>query len=130
MQHISAISLFVEDVATAKTFYRNVFGVDVIFEDEVSVALRFGDLIVNLLHVGSAGEIIEPDTPGSCNAGARFQLSIWVDEVDAVCALLRRQGVRLLAGPKDRPWGMRTANFVDPDGHSWEVAQRIVPIQD
>jgi len=125
MQHISAVSLFVDDVQTAKAFYRNVFEVETIFEDEVSAALKFDNLILNLLHVGSAGEIIEPDAPGRRDAGPRFQLSVWVDDVDAVCARLRERGVVLLAGPKDRPWGMRTANFVDPAGHSWEVAQRI-----
>jgi len=125
MQHISAISLFVEDVCATQAFYQDVFGVETVFEDEVSAAIQFQNLIVNLLHVDSAGEIIEPAVPGARAAGARFQLSIWVPDVEAVCAHLRRRGVSLLAGPKDRPWGMRTANFVDPAGHSWEVAQRI-----
>src|SRR5206468_12511116 len=31
----------------------------------------------------------------------------------------------LLNGPIDRPWGMRTAAFADPDGHIWEVAAKI-----
>ena len=25
----------------------------------------------------------------------------------------------------DRPWGLRTATFTDPDGHIWEVAAKI-----
>ena len=125
MRHISAISLFVDDLAAAKAFYRSVFAVDTVFEDEVSAALEFDNIIVNLLHVGSAAEIIEPDAPGRRDAGPRFQLSIWIDDVDAACARLRERGVTLLAGPKDRPWGMRTANFVDPAGHSWEIAQKI-----
>jgi hypothetical protein len=68
LQHISAISLFVEDLRAAKAFYMDVFGV----------------------------------------------------------AVLRERGV-VLHGPVDRPWGMRTANFVDPAGHGWEVGQRVVP---
>lgn len=129
LRHLSAISLFVEDVAVAKRFYQNVFGAETVFEDEVSAALRFDNFILNLLHVGSAGEIIEPDQPGARNAGSRFQLSVWIDDVDAVCARLAEHGVTLLAGPKDRPWGKRTANFVDPAGHSWEVAQVIAAAQ-
>ncbi|WP_395642090.1 VOC family protein [Rudaea sp.] len=125
MRHISAISLFVDDVQKAKTFYHAVFEVETIFEDDVFVAVQFDNLILNLLHIDSAGEIIEPDQPGARGAGPRFQLSIWVDDVDAVCARLRGRGVTLLAGPKDRPWGRRTANFVDPAGHSWEVAQKL-----
>lgn len=59
IKHISAISLFVEDVPAAKAFYVDVFDVPVVYE-----------------------------------------------------------------GPLDRPWGMRTANFVDTAGHSWEIAQQ------
>jgi len=125
LQHISAISLFVDDLRTAKAFYRNVFEVETIFEDDVSAAFKLDNLILNLLHVDSAGEIIEPQAPGARDAGPRCQFSVWVDDVDALCARLRERGVSLLAGPKDRPWGMRTANFVDPAGHSWEVAQKI-----
>ena len=122
---VDALSLFVEDLPAAKRFYQAVFGVAVVFEDESSAALRFDTLIVNLLRVESAREIVEPGAVGPRDAGSRFQLSVWVDDVDAVCAALQQRGVTLLAGPKDRPWGMRTANFVDPAGHSWEVAQRL-----
>ena len=121
--HVSAISLFVEDLQTAKDFYSSAFGVPVAFEDATSVALRFENLIVNLLHTDSATELIEPMAVGTTESGSRFQLSIWVPDVDAVCVELQRRGVKLLSGPSDRPWGMRTANFVDPAGHSWEIGQ-------
>jgi catechol 2,3-dioxygenase-like lactoylglutathione lyase family enzyme len=122
---VSAVSLFVEDPQAAKAFYRNVFGVDVVFEDDTSVCVKFDHLFVNLLAVSAAGEQVEPAPVASREAGARSQLSIWVDDVDAVAVLLQRRGVRLLTGPTDREWGMRTATFTDPDGHSWEVAQGI-----
>jgi catechol 2,3-dioxygenase-like lactoylglutathione lyase family enzyme len=125
IDHISAMSLFVEDLQAAKAFYLEIFGVKVIYEDENSVAVQFANLIVNLLHVDNAPEIIEPGIVAARDSGSRFQLSIWVEDVDAVCRALKARGVTLLAGPKDRPWGMRTANFVDPAGHSWEVGQKI-----
>ena len=125
LHQISAISLFVEDLQAAKAFYLPVFGVEVIFEDENSVAVKFKNLIVNLLRVESARELVEPGAVAERGAGSRFQLSIWVDDVDAACALLRERGVALLTGPRNMPWGMRTATFVDPAGHSWEIAQQI-----
>ncbi len=33
--------------------------------------------------------------------------------------------VELLNGPVNREWGMRTAGFTDPDGHIWEIAQKL-----
>ena len=127
LNHISAMSLFAEDVQAAKGFYREVFGVKVIFEDESSAAFSFENLIINLLRVENAHEIIEPGAVATRDSGSRFQLSIWVEDVDAVCVQLQKRGVKLLAGPKNRPWGMRTANFIDPAGHSWEIGQKMDP---
>ena len=119
---IGAITLFVEDVETTKRFYREVFGIPVHFADEVSVVFAFGGTLVNLLKAGEASELIGPAVVARADAGARMQLTIQVDDVDAVCAELSRRGVELLNGPMDRPWGVRTAAFRDPGGHIWEIA--------
>lgn len=120
---IGAITLFVEDPQRSKAFYDAIFEAPVLFEDDDSVAYRFGQTIVNLLASSAAPELIEPALVADRGAGARFQLTIWVDDADAVCALLVERGVTLLNGPVDRPWGVRTASFADPDGHIWEIAQ-------
>jgi uncharacterized glyoxalase superfamily protein PhnB len=56
-----------------------------------------------------------------------MQLSIFVDDVDAVWADLAGRGVEFVNGPMDREWGMRTACFADPGGHIWELAQELAP---
>lgn len=122
---IGAITLFVEDLDLTKAFYHEVFGRDVIFEDASSAVFRFGDTVINLLRVTEAPDLIEPARVAGPEAGGRFQITIWVDNVDATVADLRARGVTLVNGPLDRPWGQRTAAFVDPAGHVWEVAQRI-----
>lgn len=120
---VSAITLFVEDLAECKRFYGEVFGLPVANEDDDSAVFEFGELMVNLLAVTAAPELIEPAVVGGPGAGARFQLTIPVDDVDAVCADLTSRGVKLLNGPMDRPWGIRTAAFADPAGHVWEIAR-------
>jgi catechol 2,3-dioxygenase-like lactoylglutathione lyase family enzyme len=122
---ISAVSLFVEDVQETKAFYQDVFDVQVVYEDEGAAAVRFENVIVNLLQVSQASGLVAPGAVAPPEAGSRFQLSIWVDDVVAVCAHLDERGVQLLTGPEDKPWGMRAATFTDPAGHSWEVAQRL-----
>lgn len=117
-----AITLFVEDLDDTKRFYQEVFAQPLMFEDENSAAFKFGNLIVNLLADSEAPELIGPAIVADAAAGARFQLTITVDDVDAVCAELARRGVALVNGPLDRPWGIRTACFRDPAGHVWEVA--------
>jgi catechol 2,3-dioxygenase-like lactoylglutathione lyase family enzyme len=123
LQHISAISLFVEDLPAAKAFYLDVFGVPVAYEDDNCAVVKFDNLLVNLLKVANAAEIVAPGAVAPPGAGARFQLSIWVADVDAVCGQLTQRGIAV-HGPFDRPWGLRTINFVDPAGHSWEVGQQ------
>jgi catechol 2,3-dioxygenase-like lactoylglutathione lyase family enzyme len=119
---ITAISLFTDDVAAAKAFYREVFGLPVHFEDDVSVVFRFGGTLVNLLQATEAPELIEPRPVAPADAGARFQFTLEVDDVDARCAALADRGVTMLNGPQNRPWGIRTACFADPAGHVWEIA--------
>jgi lactoylglutathione lyase len=119
---IAAITLFVEDLAAAKHFYREAFGLPVHFENEDSAVFRFGDTLVNLLTIGNAPELIGPSIVASREAGARFQFTLEVEDVDAMCAQLAAKGVKLLNGPMDRPWGPRTASFMDPGGYIWEIA--------
>ena len=122
---ISAITLFVEDLAATRQFYREVFGLPVVFEDAESAVFRFGTTLINLLQITTAIELIAPAAVASRVAGSRFQFTIDVDDVDAMCAELERRGVELLNGPIDRPWGVRTACFADPGGHIWEIAKPI-----
>ena len=119
---VAAITLFVEDLAEARRFYREVFDVPVLVEDDDSTAYRFGNTIVNVLKVEAAPELVDPAAVGGRDTGARLMFTIDVDDVDAMCAELRSRGVELLNGPLDRPWGVRTASFVDPAGHIWEIA--------
>ncbi len=120
---ISAITLFVEDIAVAKQFYRDVFGLPLVFEDESSVVFRFGNTLVNLLRISEADELIAPAAVAPRGTGSRMQFTIDVDDVDGMCAELTARGVTLLNGPIDRPWGIRTASFSDPAGHIWEIAK-------
>ena len=120
---IGAITLFVDDLATARQFYGVVFGLPVTFEDDDSVVFTFGGTMVNLLSTRAARELIEPAAVAPREAGSRLQLTIEVDDVDAMCVELSGRGVTLLNGPMDRPWGVRTASFVDPGGHIWEIAR-------
>jgi lactoylglutathione lyase len=122
---LSVITLFAEDLSRTKSFYQEVFGLQLLFESENQAVFKFANLVVNLTAATDPLELIAPAAVASREAGARVQLVIQVDEVDAACTALARHGVTLLNGPKDRPWGVRTASFSDPAGHIWEVAQDL-----
>jgi catechol 2,3-dioxygenase-like lactoylglutathione lyase family enzyme len=125
LNSVGAITMFVDDRKRAKSFYERAFDIEPVYEDDNAVAFQFENMVVNLLVTSEAHGLIGPAVVAGSEAGARFQLTIWVDDTDAVCDELGRRGVELLNGPIDRPWGLRTAAFADPDGHIWEVAAKI-----
>ena len=43
------------------------------------------------------------------------------EEVDAVLAQAEAAGATITDSPHDRPWGIYSGYFRDPDGHSWEI---------
>ena len=122
---VDFITLFVDDLDRSKTFYREVFGLPVIFEDENSAVFRFANTGINLLRSEAAEDLIRPGAVARQDAGARLVFTIDVDDVDEVRAELAAHGVELLNGPVNRPWGRRTASFTDPGGHIWEIAEDL-----
>jgi catechol 2,3-dioxygenase-like lactoylglutathione lyase family enzyme len=122
LKKIDVITLFVDDLDHSKAFYQDVFGLPVAFEDSNSAVFNFENMTINLLKTTAAPDLITPAVVAGRAAGSRFQFTIGVADVDAVCAELAAHGVELLNGPMDRSWGIRTASFTDPGGHIWEIA--------
>jgi catechol 2,3-dioxygenase-like lactoylglutathione lyase family enzyme len=120
---IEAITLFIDNIATSKNFYIKIFGLPVFYENADSVVFKFGNTLINLLKVANAPELIEPAQVAIPESGSRLVFTLAVDNVDAMCKDLVSKGVKLLNGPMDRPWGIRTASFQDPDGYIWEIAK-------
>jgi catechol 2,3-dioxygenase-like lactoylglutathione lyase family enzyme len=120
---IGAITLFVDDLDASKRFYSDVFELPVHFEDDSSAVFNFGNALINLLKREAADELVAPADVAPAGSGATMQLTLEVDDVDAVAARLTERGVELLNGPMDRPWGIRTASFRDPSGHIWEIGR-------
>ena len=122
---ISAITVFVDDLARSKSWYVHVFDRPVAFEDAESAVIKFDNTIINLLVRAAAPELIAPAVVAHRESGSAFQFTLWVDNADAACITLAERGVVLINGPMNRAWGQRTACFADPDGHIWEIAQTL-----
>ena len=122
---IAAITLFVEDADRAVSFYRRVFELEPGFADANGAMFRLENTLLFLTKSSEAPQMIAPAAAGAPGNGPRHVFAIIVEDVDAVCAELAGKGVPLLNGPADRDWGMRTANFQDPDGYVWEIATEL-----
>lgn len=122
---IFATTLFVSDLEDSKKFYVKVFDKTPIFEDVNSVVFKFGDTLINLLEQAEAPSLISPALVASKESGSRFQFTIQVRDANSQAERLLLLGITLINGPIDRPWGMRTLLFADPDGHLWELTQEL-----
>jgi catechol 2,3-dioxygenase-like lactoylglutathione lyase family enzyme len=121
-KRIGAITLVVEDLAVAKRFYQEVFGLPLKFEDDDSAVFDFGNTLINLLKSVCGRGAHRTSVRGP----SRGRRALPADDRRRRrgCRLRRacRRGVELLNGPMDRPRGVRTASFMDPGGHIWEIA--------
>jgi len=50
-------------------------------------------------------------------AGPRFEMYVYVEDLDTLLTELRRDGISVLADAADMPWGERVATIADPDGN-------------
>ncbi|HEX4906296.1 MAG TPA: VOC family protein [Acidimicrobiales bacterium] len=55
--------------------------------------------------------------------GPRFELFVYVDDVDAVFQTLRDAGVAVIKDPEGMPWGETVGFVTDPDGNPVAIAQ-------
>ncbi|WP_336921993.1 VOC family protein [Aquipuribacter sp. SD81] len=122
---LGALTVFVLDVEAEAAFCRDALGLTPVLADEQSAVVRLGATLLNMLRADAVGDLVAPARSAAVGETARMLLSLWVDDVDAVCAELGRRGVPLLNGPVDQPWGKRTAAFRSPAGIVWEVAQDL-----
>jgi lactoylglutathione lyase len=123
LNNIECITLFVEELLSARKFYLDIFSAQLVYEDQNCAVIKLENIMLNLLNISEADQLIEPAKVGGRNAGARFMFTIKVSNVNEVCAQLNKHNIKLLNGPIDRPWGRRTAAFIDPAGNAWEIAQ-------
>jgi catechol 2,3-dioxygenase-like lactoylglutathione lyase family enzyme len=123
-KQIFAINLIVGDLERSKTFYREVFGLPPLDEEEDLALFRFKDTFVALRH-DPAHQATPPGEVLSLAQKGVGQFAFVVEDVDAVSAELEEHGVTLISGPADRDWGMRTLTFADPGGYTWGIAQDL-----
>ena len=132
---IDVITLAVDDLDRSLAFYRDGLGLKtqgvIATEfpgDEVNAA---GAVVMFELEGGltlalyprrelakDAGIPVVPARSGGFSIG---HLVATRSDVDKLLAAARAAGATVEDEPRDRPWGIYSGYFRDPDGHLWEV---------
>lgn len=132
---ISVITLGVDDLHKALSFYRDGLGFPTrgIVADQFKgdakqaagaiVMFELSDGMMLTLYPRSELAKDAQVKPGARSA-TEFSLGQIVGskkEVDALLAAAAAAGARIVDKAHDRPWGIYSGYFQDPDGHLWEV---------
>lgn len=118
VRHLAGFGEVVEDVAVAATFYRDVIGLDVEYEDGSDYATVN---VPGILHWGlwdrrAAAESTFGDRAQAERIPLGFCVGFEVDDVETMAAAAQERGLNLIQPPKTEPWGQTTARFLTPWG--------------
>lgn len=132
---IDVITLAVGDLDRALTFYRDGLGLEttgVVATEVVDEETNASGAIVIIPLKGGLVLALYPrselakdaDIPVGPPKTGEFSIGQIVEsraEVDALLAQAEQAGATLTGRPHDRPWGIYSGYFRDPDGHLWEI---------
>jgi catechol 2,3-dioxygenase-like lactoylglutathione lyase family enzyme len=111
-----AVMLPVRDMARAHDFYVGALGFAKTFENGTPVGfmiLRRDDAELHLT--------LQPG-----HKAAPFNVAhMMVEDIDAVHAVIRARGLRIVKGLRDKDYGLRAFVFEDPDGNRIDVGEPL-----
>jgi catechol 2,3-dioxygenase-like lactoylglutathione lyase family enzyme len=108
------INICTEKLRETRDFYTSVFGFVVDYDSDWFVHLKApGSNCLELGIIKGSHEIV-PTAYRSSPRGVIF--SIIVDDADAVCALAKEWGVKVVEEPRDLFYGQRRTLLEDPNG--------------
>ncbi len=111
-----AVMLPVTDMARACDFYVGALGFRKTFEN--------GDPVGFMILKRDAAELHLTLQPG--HKAADFNVAhMMVEDIDAVHAMIRERGLRIVKGLRDRDYGLRAFVFEDPDGNRIDVGEPL-----
>lgn len=130
---IDVLTLAVTDLPRALAFYRDglglpaegIVGEEFVGDDEnaggAAAMFKLGGGLLLMLYPDLAKDADIPRAAHRAGAFSIGQLVASRDDVDAILARAADAGGTIPAPPRERPWGIYSGYFEDPDGHLWEI---------
>ncbi len=113
-----------EKLADTKTFYTNILGFGVTFENEFYLLLHTPNKEAEI-------SFLLPNHPSQQSlfqkpfAGQGMYLTIEVDDVDKVYSEIKKKGVAIKIDIRNEPWGDRHFAIQDPNGIGIDIVKYL-----
>jgi PhnB protein len=118
-----------DNVSVAIQFLTNAFG----FRERRWVRHTAADGVIGRTQMDVVDSVITLGTPSvhgdSPRRGVSTMLYVYVDNVDAHYRRVCDAGAEVVMELNDRPWGDRTYQVRDPEGHQWIFAQHVRDVE-
>ena len=115
---MTKIEIFVSDFERSRAFYESL-GFSMVRQWHDWAMLVLGDNLLDLQgdeHAVAGPHYFTPEI-GRFPRGTGVEISIEVQEIDAMYDLARSLGVDIVKAIQDRPWKARDFRIADPDGY-------------
>ena len=121
---INVLTLGVDDLMRSLTFYRDGLNVpaEIIAQADDHFALHLHKHFSLVFFQRSAIAAITGGPPGTSGRSDHIigHAAASKQEVDEILHNAQAAGGTVIVPPKEEPWGY-LGNFLDPDGHLWEI---------
>lgn len=128
MLKLNAIGLFVNDMETMVSFYRDVMGMKTDWAGDANAEL-YSDNARLIMFSRKNFEAMTSRSytyPNGLNGTVELAFDVAnFMEVDAEYAKVVKAGARPVFPPTDEPWGQRTSYVADPDGNLIEISSFV-----
>jgi catechol 2,3-dioxygenase-like lactoylglutathione lyase family enzyme len=131
---IHVVTLAVDDLDRSLRFYRDLglesgqlVGTEIPGDDEnpagaaVMFVLEDGLMLMLYPRTDLAKDARVPIAPAPTSASSIGHVVAARSDVDALLAAAEAAGGTVPEHPHERPWGIYSGYFQDPDGHLWEI---------
>ena len=129
MMKLGYVTLYVDDIPTAITFYENVLGLTLRFKHESNLyaEMETGNTVLAFSHHELATQLVpqgyqkaHPD-----NEALGLQIGFDVENVTDTYRKALANGASTVAPPEVKPWNFESAMVKDPSGHLVEFSKPV-----
>ena len=115
--------IYARDVSRTVDFYERLLGFEKQYQfppdgEPGYIGMRRDEADLGVVHESSPRQMIGV----SLGDAPRFELFVYVDDVDEAIESMRASGVPILREPESMPWGERVAFVADPEGNPVTLA--------